>query len=245
MFMTRPSSRACLATVGLTAALATAVRAQDQPSPPVFEVAAIKPHNPSDAGGGFRFQHGRLTISNTELKVLVMSAYGVNQFQISGGPNWMDSERFAILAQAPGGSDHRHLSPMLQALLADRFKLALHRETRETTVYALALAKNGPKLQRSAPDAQYSIEMGPAGMSATKMSIHNFVDTLSGYTRRRVIDKTGLEGDFDWKFDWSPQDPNSPSIFTALQEQLGLKLEAEKGPVEFLIIDHVEKPSEN
>ena len=124
MFMTRPSSRACLATVGLTAALATTVRAQDQPFPPVFEVAAIKPHNPSDAGGGFRFQHGRLTISNTELKVLVMSAYGVNQLQVSGGPNWMDSERFDMLAQAPDGSDHRHLSPMLPALLADRFKLA-------------------------------------------------------------------------------------------------------------------------
>jgi uncharacterized protein (TIGR03435 family) len=73
------------------------------------------------------------------------------------------------------------------------------------------------------------MQMGPAGISATKMAIHNFADTLSGYTHRRVIDKTGLEGDFDLKFDWSPQDPNSPSIFTALQEQLGLKLKAEKG----------------
>ena len=123
--------------------------------------------------------------------------------------------------------------------------MALHRETRETNVYALVLAKNGPKLQRSAPDAQSSMRMGPAGMSATKMSIHNFAHTLSGYARRSVIDKTGLQGDFDFKFDWSPQDPNSPSIFTALQEQLGLKLQAEKGPLEFLIIDHAEKPSEN
>jgi uncharacterized protein (TIGR03435 family) len=82
-------------------------------------------------------------------------------------------------------------------------------------------------------------------MSATKMSIHNFAHTLSGYARRSVIDKTGLQGDFDFKFDWSPQDPNSPSIFTALQEQLGLKLQAEKGPLEFLIIVHAEKPSEN
>ena len=77
------------------------------------------------------------------------------------------------------------------------------------------------------------------------MSIHTLADTLAGYVSRSVIDKTGLQGDFDFKFDWSPQDPNSPSIFTALQEQLGLKLESEKGPVEFLVIDHAEKPSEN
>jgi uncharacterized protein (TIGR03435 family) len=243
--MTRESLRPLLATLTLTTALATGVHAQDRTTAPVFEVAAIKPHNPSDAGGGFSFQHGRLIISNTWLRILVMSAYGVKDFQVSGGPNWIDSEKFDVLAQAPYNSDPRDLNPMLQALLADRFKLAVHHETRETTVYALVLAKNGPKLQRSAPDAQYSMRMGPAGMSATKMSIHNFADTLSGYARRRVIDKTGLQGDFDFKFDWSPTDPNSPSIFTALQEQLGLKLEAKKGPVEFLIIDHAEKPSEN
>jgi uncharacterized protein (TIGR03435 family) len=224
---------------------ASGARAQDRPATPVFEVAAIKPHNPADAGGGFSFQHGRLSISNTWVRLLITSAYGVKDFQISGGPNWIDSERFDVLAQAPNNSDPRDLNPMLQALLEDRFKLGFHRETRETTIYALVLAKNGRKIQKSAPNAQYSMRMGPGGMSATKMSIHNFADTLSGYTRRGVIDKTGLEGDFDFEFDWSPQDPNSPSIFTALQEQLGLKLEAEKGPLEFLIIDHVERPSEN
>ena len=231
--MTRQRSRLALATFAVAAALAARVSAQDRPSARVFEVAAIKPHNPADTGGGFSFQHGRLTVSNTFFKILVMSAYDVKDFQIFGGPNWIDSERFDILARAPDDSDHRDLNPMLQALLADRFKLALHRETRETSVYSLVLAKNGPKFQRSAPDAQRSMRMGPAGMSATKMSIHNFADTLSGYVRRSVIDKTGMQGDFDFKFDWSPQDPNSPSIFTALQEQLGLKLQAEKGLVEF------------
>ncbi|MBZ5607764.1 MAG: TIGR03435 family protein [Acidobacteriia bacterium] len=182
--MLKRKSRACLRFL-LTATLVIGIRAQDRSSLPAFEVAAIKPHNPADPGGGFGFQHGRLTISNTWLKILVM------------------------------------------------------------TVYALVAAKNGPKLQRSAPDAQYSMRMGPEGMSATKMSIHTLADTLAGYVSRSVIDKTGLQGDFDFKFDWSPQDPNSPSIFTALQEQLGLKLESEKGPVEFLVIDHAEKPSEN
>ena len=97
----------------------------------------------------------------------------------------------------------------------DRFKLALHREKRETSIYALVLAKNGPKIQKSAPNAQYSMRMGPAGMSATKMSIHDFADTLSGYTRRSVIDRAGLEGNFDFKFDWSPQDPNSLDLHCA------------------------------
>jgi uncharacterized protein (TIGR03435 family) len=232
-------------TLALNAALASGVRAQDRPAAPVFEVAAIKPHNPEEGGGGFSFQHGRLNISNTWLRVLIMSAYGVEDFQISGGPRWIDSERFDVLAQAPDNSQRRDLNLMLRALLEDRFRLALHRETRETTIYALVLAKNGPKIQESSPDTQYSMRMGPAGMSATKMSIHNFADTVSGYIQSRVIDRTGLEGDFDFKFDWSPQDPNSPSIFTALQEQLGLKLEPEKGLTEFLIIDHAERPSEN
>ena len=135
--MAAENLRVLVVTFALNAALASGVRAQDRPAGPVFEVAAIKPHNPDEAGGGFSFQHGRLNISNTVLKVLVMSAYGVEEFQISGGPIWIGSERFDILAQAPDGSDHRDLSPMLQALLADGFKLALHQETRETTVYAL------------------------------------------------------------------------------------------------------------
>lgn len=243
--MTRQSSRALLGILALTSALATEARAQDRSAAPVFEVAAIKPHHPADPGGGFSFQHGRLTISNTWLTLLVMSAYGVKDFQVSGGPDWADSERFDILAEAPDRADTRDLKPMLQALLADRFELALHRETRETAVYALVVAKNGPKLHRSAPDAQYSMRVGLTGMSATNMSLHDFAETLSGYARHNVIDKTGLRGDFDFKFDWSPQDPESPSIFTALQEQLGLRLESEKGPVEFLVIDHAEKPSEN
>ncbi len=241
--MTRQNSRALLATI--TAALAAGVCAQVGPGPPVFEVAAIKPHNPADAASGFSFQHGRLMISNTWLRILVMSVYSVKDFQISGGPNWIDSEKFDILARAPDNSDPHDLNPMLQALLAERFKLRLHRETRKTTMYALVLTKKEPKLQRSAPDEQYSMRVGPAGMSATKMSIHNFADTLSGYAGRSVIDKTGLQGDFDFKFDWSAQNPNSPSMATALQEQLGLNLKTEKGPVEFLIIDHAEKPAEN
>ena len=243
--MTRYNLRGLLVTLALNVVLASGLRSQEPPAAPVFEVAAIKPHNPAEPGGGFSFQHGRLTISNTALRVLIMSAYSVKDFQISGGPNWIDGERFDVLAQAPDNSDPRDLNLMLRALLADRFRLTFHRETRESSIYALVVAKNGPKIRSSAPDAQYSMRMGPAGMSATKMSIHDFADTVAGYTRRSVVDRTGLDGDFDFKFDWSLQDPNSPSIFTALQEQLGLKLEAEKGPTEFLIIDHAEMPSAN
>ncbi len=221
------------------------IRAQDRPAGPAFEVAAVKPHNPADAGGGYSFQHGRLTISKTWLRVLIMSAYNVKDFQITGGPGWMDSDRFDVIAKAPDKFDPRDQTLMLQSLLADRFKLALHRETREAGVYALVLAKNGSKLKRSDPATERSMRMGPDGMSAAKMPISDLAATLPGYVRRSVIDKTGLTGDFDFDFHWSPQDPDSPSIFTAIQEQLGLKLESDKAPVEFLVIDHVEKPSEN
>src|SRR5277367_1597314 len=110
-------SLALLAVVIVTGALATGGRAQDRAAAPVFEVAAIKPHNPADAGGGVSFQHGRLNISNTSLRVLVMSAYGVEDFQISGGPSWMNTERFDVLANAPENSDPNDLNLMLQALL--------------------------------------------------------------------------------------------------------------------------------
>ena len=157
----------------------------------------------------------------------------------------MASERYDILAEAPENTSRGDLSLMLQALLADRFKLVIRREVRESTVYALVVAKNGLKLKRSEPGAQYTMRAGREGMSAVKMPLHMLADLLSGYAQRIVVDKTGVEGDYDFKFDWSPRDPDAPSLFTAVQEQLGLKLESEKAAVEFLIIEHAERPTEN
>ena len=151
---------------------------------------------------------------------------------------------------------------MRQALLADRFKLSFHRETKEMPVYELVVAKNGPKLQTSTA-GQAQIRMGRGTLTAQKTSLNLLANNLSQNVGRVVIDKTGLTGDFDIKLEWTPEDgermgpprdngetpPSAPapglSIFTALQEQLGLKLEARKGPVEILVIDRTEKPSEN
>jgi len=238
-------AHALICAIALAVMFAPAIHAQDRPAAPAFEVAAIKPHNPNEPGGGYSFQHGRLNISNTWLRILVMNAYEVKDFQISGGPSWIDSERFDVVAKAPDTADPRDLNPMLRALLEDRFKLAVHRESRESTVYTLVIAKGGIKLHRSSPDAQFSNRAGPEGMSATKMPIRLIVSQFSSAVHRIVIDKTGLEGDFDYDFRWSDKDPDSQSIFTAIEEQLGLKLESAKAPVEFLIIDHAEKPSEN
>src|SRR6516162_9345036 len=175
--MTRQRSRVLLATFAVAAALAAKVSAQDRPSAWVFEVAAIKPHNPADTGGGFSFQHGRLTVSNTFFKILVMSAYDVKDFQISGGPNWIDSERFDILAQAPDDSDHRDLNPMLQALLADRFKLALHGrlERPACTLWSspkMDPSSRGPPRTPNAPCEWDQTECPPRKCRFTTLPIH-------------------------------------------------------------------------
>src|SRR5579872_3311036 len=145
--------------------LSTSVCSQERPLGPVFEVASVRPHDRNVTSGGFAFQHGRLTISNAPLRNLIRNAYKVHDFQISGGPSWMDSERFDILAKAPEGSSPEDLNRMLQALLAERFRLVIRRETRESPVYALVVAKNGLKMQRSAPDAEYTMRSEGGGMS--------------------------------------------------------------------------------
>jgi uncharacterized protein (TIGR03435 family) len=146
----------------------------------------------------------------------------------------------------------------LQTLLADRFQLRLRRETKELPVYALVAGKNGPKLREA--DEQGAMSLGRGRITARKASMERLAENLGNQLGRTVVDRTGLEGNFAFELEWTPDpgqpldlldpspapaDPSGPSIFTALQEQLGLKLEPQKDPVEILIIDHVEKPSEN
>jgi uncharacterized protein (TIGR03435 family) len=190
-----------------------------------------------------------------------MDAYHLNaSYQISAGPSWMDSDsdRFDIVANAPGesaptGDDVRR---MLQSLLADRFQLKLHRETQERPVYALVVAKNGPKLKESGPDKEFSTTVRgsqTAQLTMTKATMEQLAIQLSGSgLDRPVLDKTGLAGHYDIALNWIPEyagppasDSNSVNVFTAVQEQLGLRLEPQKAPVEILVIDHAEKPSEN
>ena len=223
---------------------------------------------------GLGFWIERFTATGVTLQGLIREAYEVEDNQISGAPAWLDSERYDIEAKADKSVadelqklsfDQRLVEyrRMLQALLGDRFQLTLHRETKELPVYALVIAKKGPKLQETHPG-----DNDPTGMTfgwgllkGEGVPIALLVRHLSRQQLDRpVVDKTGLTGKYDFTLKWIPDDrrtptvgqqgtddtpPPGPSIFTAIQEQLGLRLEPQKGPVEVLVIDHVERPSEN
>jgi uncharacterized protein (TIGR03435 family) len=225
----------------LTLAFTPALAAQT----PVFEVASIKPHKPDPTGSaGMSAQHGRLNFINVTLKNLIMSAYSLHEFQISGGPAWIDSERYDLVAKAENDAGGKELWMMVRPLLAERFKLAVHTDTKDVPVYDLVVGKRGSKLHPAAADDQGQRAGGGLFIAdRIWMSVFSFI--LSSFVDRPVLDKTGLDGDFAVKLEWAPRDPDGLSIFTALEEQLGLKLEPRKGPVEILVIDHVERPSEN
>jgi uncharacterized protein (TIGR03435 family) len=205
------------------------------------------------------------------LKLLMTVAYDVRDFQIVGGPGWLATDRFDIVAKAEGVPDQltpEQFRPMLVALIEDRFQLKIHRETKEMPVYALVVAKNGTKLKANAGEPGPRLRMGRGQLNGTKVPLKMLVQQLAQQLGRPVVDKTGLTGDYDFTLTWTPQpgeggamfagpggpggpegpppsDPDGPSIFAAIQEQLGLKLESDKGPVEILVLDQVEKPTEN
>ena len=199
--------------------------------------------------------NGRLTAINVTLKRCIMGAYAVGPNQIFGGPDWLDADRFEITAKAEQPVGDQILMTMLQGLLAERFKLALHREAKPIEAYVLEVAKNGPKLEKG--DGQGArTSNGRGDIVATNATMDRFAEILSRQTDLPVVNQTGLEGVFNLKLQWTPENArlatpadgagiDGPSIFTAIQEQLGLRLHAQKVPVEVLVIDHVEKPSEN
>jgi len=232
--------------------LAAALYAQ---SPRMFDVASVKPA----AGRVLDFRilpGGRLHITGLTLNVMLRRAYGVERYQIAGGPAWLDTDRFDIEAKAEGEPTNEQMLTMLQALLADRFSLKVHREVKEGNVYALTVAKGGHKLKpptgddnsigiyRNDPPTEPGVHYSLAGKKATLAIIATH---LGQELRRPVIDRTGIEGEFGFKVDYAvDDDPDSgSSLLVAVQEQLGLKLEAAKGPVEMLVVDHAEKPSAN
>jgi len=299
-----------------------------------FEAASIKPSalpgrgviRSGPQGGPGSGDPGRVTYAFSTIRDLMVEAYSIKRSQISGGPGWLDSERFDIVAKVPAAATKEQVKVMLQNLLAERFKLALHRETKELPIYALVAAAKGPKLKdstvadaRPASDSQpkegvrdeagaqavarpllRALKIGPDGCPETPplpagrafilmtpngecmisygQTMEDLAAQLSNRFDRPVVDQTGLKGKYDWRLRYDPSsmpggrgghgmlkdgpgptpagaDPairnapdsdSPPGIFNALQEQLGLKLEARKGPVDVLVIDHAEKtPTEN
>jgi uncharacterized protein (TIGR03435 family) len=242
---------------------------------PTFEVVSVKPNR---IGGPIQFSAlsgGRLSATNVSVTQLIKAAYQVQDFQISGAPNWLDSDKYNIEAKSAGVANAEQTRLMLQSLLADRFKLTLHRETKEVPALALTLAKGSANKTTRLVQADNSgcqpepspsnpcdhIKGFPGGISGEKVSMPQLSLALGSMLRRTVVDQTGLDGVFDFKLDLAlagsaptaggnPSAPNDemdgPSALVAgLQDQLGLKLERTKSQAAILVVDHVEKPSEN
>lgn len=250
---------------------------QTEPARPAFAVTSVKPsHTNCCVSGGVG--NGGSVNRNVTVKMLIVTAYRIQEFQISGGPAWIASERFDVEGKADDPkADFDQLRLMLQSLLEDRFSLKVHRETKETAVYALVIGKKGLKIRPSAdqtsPDVNGptppgstgpnhgAFRFGPGSMIGNAVTLSLFSRFLSQRLDRVVIDRTNLAGRFDIHLQWTPdngENPSSshtsyiaqsgesgPSIFTAVREQLGLRLEPAKGAVELLVIDHVESPTAN
>jgi len=259
-----------------------------QPAPLTFEVASIKPSPPDEQHFMIQFQPGGgLRATGVTLKMLITQAYDVREFQVSGGPGWINTERYDIVARPehnadsdPPPEDPRKMSDeqrktlgeqmraRLVALLADRFRLKVHRETQQALAYLLVVGKNGPKLKQTeeGSETRGRMRMGRGELNGDGVKLEFLAQVLANQLGRPVVDKTGLTGNYDIKLAWTPDpgqpapgplgpppglepppvpDPSGPSIFTAIEEQLGLRLESQKGPIETIVIDSVEKPSEN
>jgi uncharacterized protein (TIGR03435 family) len=294
----------CAACVHVLATVA--IRAQvPAAEKPKFEVASVRENTSNDGKIMLGIQPGgRFNAVNVPLWDLIRQAYNLQRSQIVGAPDWAETARYDIVAKAEGdlprtgpGSPAGPLQFMLQDLLADRFKLTAHRETRELPIYELTLARadkklgsglrpstidceafrgrgrgipggpGGPGAPGGPPRAMFTpgerptcgMMVGPGQVMAGGIGITQLALMLSQFTQRIVVDRTGLTGSYDLDLTFTPDrmpqgplppgvqlppiDPNGPSVFTAVQEQLGLKLESERGPVEVLVIDHVERPT--
>ncbi len=228
--------------------------APQQVSKVEFEVVSVKPASPAAVGRTARNSKSRWEGRNLRLKELVMSAYRLSWNRIEGGPGWIESAGWDIDAKIPEVAGPAQFPQMMQAMLAERFQLAVHRETRTLPVYFLQVARSGPKLKESTSDVA-SMSAGPRMIKYSKGSMGDLADQLTSYLQKQVSDRTGLTGRYEINLAFAPVDLDPsleaaanetlPSIFRALEEQLGLKLESGKGPVEVLVIDRAEKPSEN
>jgi uncharacterized protein (TIGR03435 family) len=278
-----------------SAAHVAMLRAQAPAADPAFDVASVKVNRSGDWRKSIGpAPGGRFLATNQTLRELMPFAYGLPQLaaniRIIGGPNWIDSDRFDIVAKTDGTPTPQDMGAMLRTLLKDRFQLSAHNETRELPIYTLVTTRSGAdpgsRLRRSEvsevecaarraairrrepvpppPPGQPPIcgsgRTVPGRMTAVGWPMEQLVTAVTPFAGRVVLDRTGLNGLFDFDLEWTPDqlprqppddsellriDPNGPSLFTALQEQLGLKLESTKGPVDVLIVDRADKPTED
>ena len=259
-------NRAAAAAILMTAGLAWAQTKE-------FEVASIKKNKVDDGRVGISITPGgRFVATNAGLNMLLQTAYDLRPGQLAGAPKWMETERYDIEAkmgeQLPPNAGPDAIRPYIRSLLEQRFQLKSHRETKEMTVYLLTPVKSGPKLKESDPAAQGPrIRMGRGQITATKVNMDQLARELSRQLGVPVTNQTGLTGQYDLELTFTPEGPagggggahgggvggegpaapggEGPSVFTAIQEQLGLKLDSKKAPMEMFVIDKIEKPEEN
>jgi uncharacterized protein (TIGR03435 family) len=267
----RPARKLVLALLGITVVAPPQSRAQSQVSPSAklaFDVASIKPNTSGDRRTGMFPSRGRFSAANVTLRQLIQNSYLLQDFQIVGGPSWLNSARYDIEAKGNGGPGPE-FQVMLQSLLANRFQLRTHWETKKLPIYVLLADKNGPKVKHTTSCVGETSPTNPCGgftitprgdLIGRSVRMEQFAGNLSFLLHRTVLDKTGLSETYDLDLHWAPDeapsnslggdgapslDSNRPEIFTALQEQLGLILRAQKGPINILVIDHAAPPTEN
>lgn len=235
-------------------------------APPVFDVAAVRLSAPDERAAAAEFLPGGRFRANIALRYIIERAYDIEDYQLLGDPAWVKTERYSIEAKTDSASDKPatddQLRLMVQALLASRFGLKIQRETRDLPVYALVVGKNGPKLPAAKDatlcDGHGCFGIGKGSFSAKGATMPWTAKVLNRILDRPVLDRTQLSGNFDFTLHFDPSTASSPmmaavstedssqgSIFTAIQEQIGLKLDPRREPVEVLVIDHVERPSGN
>ncbi|HEX4278245.1 MAG TPA: TIGR03435 family protein [Bryobacteraceae bacterium] len=225
----------------------------EQQNPAIaFEVASIHANTTGSPDSIVNLPDtGRLSVTNATLETLIRNAYGMQKNQIVGAPKWIDSDRYDIQAKTAGPIREADERPLLQNLLGDRFRLKIHQESRNLPIYALRLGKGGPKSPEHKGDAgaiHTSRGAEKIRITAERFSMSQLAGILNRQLDRVVDDKTGLQGYYDFSLEWDPNqapDSQTPSLFAALEEQMGLKLEASRGSVPVLVIDHAEKPHAN
>lgn len=236
------------------------LRGADAPS---FDVASIRPHAPDDTRFYVKLPaQGRFSATGSVAKLVVMLAYDVQEAQIAGGPDWFATEKWDIEAKSdnPGGHSVEETRRMLQNMLAERFGLRIHRETDQRPAYALTVAKDGPKF-KPAEQGSTNVRVTGNSISLERGDLVRMTQLLSSALGRPVVDRTGLTGLYDLSLKWDdapvpeggvtglnvPAVPGNDhgSIFTAIQDQLGLRLDSQRIPVEVIVVDRMERPSPN
>jgi uncharacterized protein (TIGR03435 family) len=236
---------------------------------PSFEVATIKPSKPDDQRKAFIVQGNRFQIINQPLVQILCFAYDVQAKQLIGLPPWAETDKYDIDAKpdGEGAPSGKQWKSMIQKMVAERYKLTFHPEKKELSVYVLSVAKGGPKLTKSEGDPNglpgLFFRGKPGDLGVRNATMADFTGLMqSAVLDKPVVNQTGLTGKYDFTLLWTPDDSQfagmgakippptdtanaPPNLYTAIQEQIGLKLEATKAPADVMVIDHVEKPSEN